>query len=48
MPPATCRLYWKNGNNLKVEPQSLENSVIDSAFVARLMGKNALKAMSWP
>ncbi|MGG4671910.1 slipin family protein [Providencia sp. Me1] len=43
LPPATRRLYWKNGNNLKVEPQSLENSVIDSAFVARLMGKKRIK-----
>ncbi|MEX5923042.1 slipin family protein [Providencia huaxiensis] len=43
LPPASRRLYWKNSNNLKVEPQSLENSVIDSVFVARLMGKKRIK-----
>ncbi|WP_350025088.1 slipin family protein [Providencia rettgeri] len=43
LPPATRRLYWKNGNSLKVELQSLENSVIDSALVARLMGKKRIK-----
>lgn len=43
LPPATRRLYWKNGNSLKVEKQSLENSVIDAAFVARLMTKKRIK-----
>lgn len=43
LPPATRRLYWKNGNSLKVELLSLEDSVIDSTLVARLMGKKRLK-----
>ncbi|MGO2334359.1 slipin family protein [Providencia sp.] len=43
LPPATRRLYWKNGNNLKVELQSTEHSVIETVFVSRLMGKKRIK-----
>ncbi|HHE6470096.1 TPA: slipin family protein [Providencia rettgeri] len=43
LPPATRQLYWKNGNNIKIEQKSTENYLIETALVSRLMGKKRIK-----
>lgn len=45
LPPATRRLYWKNGDALRIEKQATDDVAIDKNLLSRLKVRKGLKGL---